>query len=288
MKPARKCVGACGLLVTLCLIQTPGVDGQSGRRLEGRVTDFPGLDVREAGIAGATVTLLADDRVQTAVTDQSGEFVFTDLTAATRYVEASSGGYFSASMPITDATPERVLVNLEVWSCSGGCPLAYDVRDRSIHYEQRRDRAQLAGAIAEFSGPLLANVSLTLRKGDLSAGEGKWPAAPYRPPSMRDREFRYVNVAQTVSNSKGEFQFAGLEPGWYSLDAEKSGFYSEKLKFWIARETLTRPSRIEMLRTGPGQPSPYRLPVAVPSIDITPTVETPSAMELLPLKTPSK
>jgi hypothetical protein len=242
-----------GLLGAICSLLTSAAYGQSSRQLEGKI-----LEAFGGGIPGITVTLYSDDRVRTTMVDGDGDFVFTGLTAPARYLEASSKGFRSSSIPITDNTAQPVSVTLDVGSCSGGCLLVHDVRDHSVHYEERSGSEQLTGSVSEFSGPLLRNISVNLKRAaaDLDAPQTSSPDWQ-RGPSMNQRRFRFVDVARMITNEKGEFQFTGLKPGWYSLTVGDVSYYDETVKFWIARETLTRPSRIEMAGIGPGHASPF-------------------------------
>jgi protocatechuate 3,4-dioxygenase beta subunit len=61
---------------------------------------------------------------------------------------------------------------------------------------------------------------------------------------MRARAFKETVVAEVSPNEKGEFRFSDLEPGWYALRATREGYSSEYVQFWVARETLTRLSRL--------------------------------------------
>lgn len=281
MKAARKCIEVFCLLVILCIFRTSVTYSQSGRVLEGIVVDQAG-----GQIAGAKVTLFSDDRVRTATTDGDGEFRFTGLVAPVHYLEASSAGFFIESISLTDIKPDRVSITLSVGECTQ-CGTFHDVRERSVQYEERLGREQLAGTVSEFAGAAMTHTSLTLMKADLNGPEAQWPS-PYRSPSMNERGFQYSYSMQAFSDEKGEFHFTGLEPGWYALYAESAGHNIEKAKFWIARETLTKLSRIEMVSTGPGQPSPFRPQGEFPLIQVSPPGEIPATIEMLPLKAPPK
>jgi hypothetical protein len=265
MNLARERPILCSLLAATCWLVGSVAHGQSGRRLEGRILDETG-----AWIPEATVTLYSDDRVRTTTADGDGTFVFTGLTVPLRYVEASSTGFLSSSISMTDGVAEPISITLHVGSCAS-CPIvesAVDVRAGSVDYEERSGREQLTG-----SGPLLRNTSLNLMKAGLEATERTLPTR--RSPAMKERSFKYAFVAQVVSNEQGEFRFAGLEPGWYSLEAVHDGYDHEIAKFWIARETLTRLSRIEMLPRDPSQPSPFR------SISETPLAPSRDTRDLI-------
>jgi hypothetical protein len=229
-----------GLLVGACLLFVSAAHGQSGTGLAGRVVDHRG-----GGIPGASVTLFSDDRVRTTKTNYLGDFTFADLTGPAPYIEVVSKGYYSASVAVTNIAPQPLTVTLTVGSGSQ-CPAPDDEDFPSAYYEERSSNVQLTGTVVEFSGPPLANASLRLERADLTAPSGRWPD-PTRVPAMRERDFKYVFVAQATSTEKGEFQFADLEPGWYSLTAAHGDYYIGILRFWIARQNLTRTARIHLV-----------------------------------------
>ena len=236
----RQRLGVCGLLVGLCLRFGSTGYCHSGTRLEGRVSDLSG-----GAIPNATVTLFSDDRVRTTKTDADGEFLFASLPPVTRYLEVSSNGFFSVSIPITDATPERVSVTLWVGEGSGCPPYTFDVSP-SAAYEERSSKVQLAGSVGDTKDVSLAYAHLSLVKANLDARQARWPDS-HRIPAMKERFFKEGVVAELTTNEKGEYQFSSLEPGWYTLIAAHDGYYDGSAKFWIARDNLTRPSRIRLV-----------------------------------------
>lgn len=232
------------LLLGVWLLSTIAVRGQSLTRMEGKILDQGG-----AGIAGATVTLFSDDRARTVKAGEGGEFTFSGLKAPAHFLEASSPGFFSGSVPITNQTGGPVTIVLAV---GGGSQCAIEVVLLSYSeatYEDSSSKVQLTGTVTDFLDAPLPNASLNLMKADLSVPEAKWPGGLSRVPSMTERRFRFWSVAQGSSNERGEFEFAGLEPGWYSLLASHEGYHEQIAKFWIARETLTRTTRIHLNRT---------------------------------------
>jgi Carboxypeptidase regulatory-like domain len=237
----RKRLRVSGLLLGACTLFISATYGQSSTRIEGKVLDQTG-----APIWNATVTLFSDDRVRTTKVDDDGKFVFVGLTAPTHYLEASSSGFLSASISVTDKTSGPVSVVLRVGESNGQCLPIADSYPRAS-YEERSGNAQLAGKVVEFSGPPLASATLTLRRAEfvplLVDGQDVYPTPP-----MRKRQFSYAFAADTISNEKGEFQFTDLEPGWYSLEVAHDGHNGGSTKFWIARENLTRPAEINLLR----------------------------------------
>jgi hypothetical protein len=205
------------------------------------------LDPWDGIIAGADVTIFSDYRVLTTKTNGYGSFEFALVPPNTRYIEASSQGFASVSIAVTGKTAEHLSFALWPGQFSGPTPLCSPPRNvapPSASYEERSRDAHLTGSVTDPSGAPLANTSLTLSKVDFDAPLENAPH-PYGL-SMRARAAysRQTAIAEIVSNAKGEFQFAELDPGWYTLKAARDGYSNGFVEFWIARENLTSLSRI--------------------------------------------
>jgi hypothetical protein len=218
--------------------------GQSGPGLEGTVLDQSG-----GIIPGADVVLLSDDRVLTTKTNERGIFQFVNLPASVPYIEVSSPGFASASIPITHQTSQPLPITLWVGQYSGPAitqcaPNMLPVPLPSVSYEQRSGNVQLAGIVTEVSRVPAPFTSLTLLQADLNVPpvSGRNPASTRGMKSFSNERI----IAEIVSNGKGEFQFTDLEPGWYTLRAARDDS-SARVSFWVARENLTRLSRIYLL-----------------------------------------
>jgi hypothetical protein len=153
------------------------------------------------------------------------------------FLEASSRGFLSASVSITNQTTGPITIVLSVGYCTH-CSCTPFI-DPSASYEERPGKVQLTGTVVDFSGLALPNASLNLMRADLNTPERRSPGPP-RDPSMTERRFQFTYLAQTTANEKGEFQFSGLEPGWYSLTVGHEGYNVQIARFWIARESVTR------------------------------------------------
>lgn len=257
MRAVRKSLDVYAVLAAVCFVIPFSVLGQSATQRHGTVVDQSG-----GNISGATVTLFFDDRVRTAKTDDHGSFVFSGSPGPARYIEASATGFASVSIPLGDKSSDELLITLAVGGCSGPCLTVvtlserfvnYEETKRSVNYQERSGPEQLSGTVGEYLGSPLVWASLVLRKADLDGPQAAQSFAN-RNLSMLQRNFQYSDAAETVSDENGKFHFAGLEPGWYSLEVNYADYPKETRNFWIARETLTQPSPIEMLR--PGGPSP--------------------------------
>jgi protocatechuate 3,4-dioxygenase beta subunit len=240
-----KCLNVVGSLVAVCLLFAPGVHGQSEARLEGTVFDASG-----APIVGADVTVFAGERVMAKKTNQAGVFEFTVIPANARFIEASSPGFASDSRALTEKRPEQVSFVLSPGTFSGvtlPCSPPSDLPPPSASYEERRDKAQLTGSVASPSGAPVADASLTLSKADLDARSDTGPHPRRASMRQRVRPSTEVVISRGVSNAKGEFQFTELDPGWYTLEATRDGYSDGFVQFWVARENLTRLSRIYLV-----------------------------------------
>jgi hypothetical protein len=242
------------LLAAICVVSASAAFGQSETQLRGRVWDQSG-----GYIAGATVTLFSDDRVRTTKSDGDGKFAFFGLSSPGRFLEVSEPGFRFASLQVGDKPPDEFSITLLV----GGCPQCPVVVALSavpaakdplfVQHEERSGREQLSGTVVGYPGTDVPKASLVLRKANLTGDQAiKSFTNPNR--AMRERNFEYALVAEKISDENGDFQFDGLEPGWYLLEVNYANYYPEIRDFWIARETLTRPSRIEFSR--PIRPSP--------------------------------
>jgi hypothetical protein len=248
MSFARKHRSVSGLLLGACLLCPSAVRGQSGPSLQGTVLDRTG-----GIIPGADVILFSDDWVLTTKANENGIFRFASVPPHIRYVEASSPGFFSRSIAMTEQNPERLSFTL--WVGEGNMPARTEcsppdnMLPPAVSYEERSYNVQLTGTVTDLSRVPLAFAIITLLRVDLDA-----PLAERDRPrglAMKDRFLKERPVAEVSSNDKGEFQFSDLESGWYRLKAEQEGYSKATVNFWVARETLTRLSRIYLFSVPP-------------------------------------
>jgi protocatechuate 3,4-dioxygenase beta subunit len=254
MIDARKRLSVSGLLLG-AVLSISNVRGQSRATLEGTV-----LDIGRGPVADANVTLFSDERVLTTKADVVGKFKFAPLPSGAHYIEVSAPGFFSDSISVKDDTRE-VSFALEP-ATSGGVLLACfpSIPPTSVSYEERRGNAQLIGTVTEPLGSPVPHTSITLLRSDLDApfDHGKNQS---RHLGMKQRYFKESVAAQIDSDEKGEFQFAALESGWYTLTAAHEGHETGSARFWVARETLTRVTRVNLFpRPLPDWPNCGRVP----------------------------
>jgi hypothetical protein len=242
------------LIVGVSLLCNLGAYGQSVKQVKGSVS-YEGGDV----ISGATVILITEDHIWTSKTNLDGEFDFTNFAVPAGYIEVYSAGFFPQRIAITDTTLQPLKVTLRIGETTN-CVVPITVP--LVYYEDRSGKAQLTGAVAEYAGAPLSHATLTLKRSGLRD-----------PLEVRDAwmSSKETTVAYANSDEKGEFQFEGLEPGWYSLTVDHSNYNREVLRFWIARQNLTRTIRIHLKPEGVtgceptifGQPSAV-LPLILP------------------------
>jgi protocatechuate 3,4-dioxygenase beta subunit len=255
MKLLRERVSFSSLALGICLLCVSAAFGQSGTRLEGRVMDETG-----GPVPGATLTLYSDDRVSTTRADWDGKFVFINLPAHPRYLEASSPGFLDTSISIVGKAPEEVTFTLQVGKAPWGpivigcvspilLSLPPSVSPPTVSYEEQSGNVRVIGSVGDSSGAPLPNATVALWRADLNAPLATGPDTQLDP-SMRERAFKHTLVAQMTSNEKGEFQFTDIEPGWYTLKGGHNNS-SGGAEFWIARETLTRLTRIYLFDVAP-------------------------------------
>ncbi len=237
-----------GILLGACLLCVSAAGSQVATRLGGRLTGRV-LDETGAVVYGANVTLFSDDRVRTTKADDNGEFAFATLPSGARYLEVSSPGFIAGFLYITAKTRQQVLFNLRVGS-GGGPYVTCDegkIVPPSASYEEQSGKVRLAGTVGDAWGGTLAGTTVTLIQ-----------TAPDAPPVTKQANFggstmqvsspKETIIAEVIPNEKGEFQFSDLEPGWYTLKATHDGYWDGRwgdgTRFWIARENLTKLSRI--------------------------------------------
>jgi hypothetical protein len=200
-----------GLCLFMFSVAFPAcVYGQSSAQIKGVIRG-----PQSAVIAGVTVNLLSVERARTTKTDESGKFEFSDLPLSTYELQVRQAGVkpvavqeISFSEPV--ARQISIVLHLATPECLPKIQAAY---------EDRADKTNLAGKIAEFSSSASPVKNATLTATRIETGTT-----------------RVVN-----SNEKGDFQFVSLELGKYTLKVSHQK-YSELagIDFWVTRENLTR------------------------------------------------
>jgi hypothetical protein len=224
-------VVACSLLAAVFDLDescpwTKGVLGttaraQSEATLSGVITYTFG-EQQTGPIPDATLRLYSADRVLETKTDKHGHFGFANVAPATYQLEAAHPGFKTRkveAIQVTNQNAKPLSITLAVANMD--C-----IDETSISYADRVAGKGLIGVALDSKQPL-ADVQV-----DLVSVSG---------PGV---------LASRWSNSKGEFQFANLEPGQYLLRVSHPGYHNELTEsFWIVRESGTRVV-IGMLRHG--------------------------------------
>lgn len=197
------------------------VRAQSETTLSGVITYTYG-DQQTGPIPDATVRLYSADRVLQTKTDKHGQFGFANVAPATYQLEAAHPGFKTRKLEaiqVTNQNAKPLSITLAVanMDCVG---------ETSIFYADGVAGKTLIGVALDSKQPL-ADVQVDL----VSA-------------------FGTHELASRRSNSKGEFEFANLEPGQYLLRVSHPGYHDELTEsFWIVRESGTRVV-IGMLKQG--------------------------------------
>jgi len=210
MRSLRKRLALYGLLLASCALNALIAHGQSGVRLTGTVRDGSG-----AYIPNALVRLFSADNVQATKTDAAGRFEFTGLSSGTYDLQALADGFLTKTVEDVqvddqDVGPIQLIAPPGVHS--GRCVVALKVPG-DLSYEHRSDKTNLVARILDTSGNPLPKATLNL--------------------AMAGRD------ETKSSDDKGEFQFAGLGPGKYTLRVSLEGYWSESRNLWVTRQNLT-------------------------------------------------
>ena len=178
---------------------------------------------QSAVMAGVTLNLLSVERARTTKTDESGKFEFLDLPLSTYELQVNQAGVKpvpAQEISFSEPTVRHVSIVLQL-AASECFPKI------QAAYEDRIDRTNLAGKIAEYSPSASPVKDATLTVTHIVTGAT-----------------HVVN-----SNERGDFQFVSLEPGKYTLKVSHQE-YSELagIDFWVTRGNLTRLPTVYMFR----------------------------------------
>jgi hypothetical protein len=204
------------LLLTVCFLSGAAKNSHNRARVSGVVVDQTG-----AVITGASVSLLSLDRVREAITDESGQFEFSDLPLGSHDVRATHQWFKPESIEgvhLGGGEVQKLSITLQLGSA--GCNFV-----STANYEKRTGRVDLIGAVADhWDGPVdHATVTAT------SLGSAR----------------RHV----VTTGKNGGFQFAGLERGKYILKVSHERYIEQPgINFWITRANLTMLTPIYILQ----------------------------------------
>lgn len=200
------------------VIPLPCLYGQSTAQIRGVVRGPQGVV-----IIGAKVNLLSLERARKTITGGSGKFEFLDLPLSTYELQVSQAGFtLEPAQKISFNEPVLRQISIDLQLASSEC-----FPNIQAAYEDRSDKTNLVGNIADFSSPGSPVKNATLTATHIETGT-----------------MHVVN-----SNEKGDFQFVNLEPGKYTMKVSHHE-YSELsgLDFWVTRENLTRLPTVYIFR----------------------------------------
>ena len=158
-------------------------------------------------------------------------------------------------MLVTDETPKPVVLRLRPGEASG-CfvrpelakvngigylPLGGPPK-HPVSYEARAGDVQVTGTVGDAWDGVLADTVVNLtQSGDPNAPLPETVTVG----SPRDLRIPEI-IGQVISNDDGKFEFSklNLQPGWYAVTPIHEGYLSEVAIFWVARENLTKLSRV--------------------------------------------
>lgn len=205
---------------------------QSGTALSGVVIDRSG-----AVIPKASLRLYSKNRMAEVMSDETGQFEFSNLSPGTYRLEAKKLGFETATIQplhiaVGEAQVPPLTVTLDVGvtaNCGDGSSVSYE--------ERTHDGAPLVGRIQPK--PPAPKPIMT------------WPSAPkplatwpYIPFSQATVELLKADTKQLVASTHadvhGKFEFTGIAIGEYVLRAKYKGYYDAlSVKFQINRQDVT-------------------------------------------------
>lgn len=229
----------------VCVAVSPLIhtQAQSGATLAGVLVDKSG-----AVIAGASVYLYSNNRTTQVVSDETGQFEFSNLSPGTYRLEVKKSGFETATIqPLHIAAAEAQVPPLTITmdiGVTGSCS-----ESSSVSYEERtHGGAPLVGRIQPK--PPAPEPVMT------------WPSAPKPPATWPYVPFSRATVellsagtnhvvASTHPDVHGRFKFTGIAVGEYVLRAKYKGYYDAlSVKFEINRQDVTD---VAMPMVAPGE-----------------------------------
>ncbi len=192
--------------------------GQSTAQIRGVVRDPQG-----AAFRGVTLNLLSLQRARKTETNENGKFEFLDLPLSSYELQVRQAGVVQVPVQeISFSEPGVRQVSIVLQPAASDC-----FPKTQAAYEDRSDKTNLVGNIADFSSP----------------------GSPVKNATLTATHIETGTMHVVSSNEKGNFQFVSLEPGKYTLRVSRQK-YSELvgIGFWVTGENLTRLRTIYMFR----------------------------------------
>jgi hypothetical protein len=219
MKAARSLALVLFLLTTDFFFPTHIAFSQSAYTIRGQVLDETG-----GWVPGASVRLYSAQRVLNLRADGDGRFEFTNLVKGNYELMGSSAGFIQGTVDfeIAEKAPEPFLIILHVGTGARCTVVSLEEQSAEVvgpvgvdlSYEKRSGKSDLEGVVRDELGSRLSNVTLKL--------------------------VRIGASHETTSNDKGEFSYAGLEPGKYILYSPLAGYWDAPQSVWVTSSNLAR------------------------------------------------
>jgi hypothetical protein len=170
-----------------------------------------------------TLNLLSLQRARKTETNENGKFEFLDLPLSSYELQVRQAGVVQVPVQeISFSEPGVRQVSIVLQPAASDC-----FPKTQAAYEDRSDKTNLVGNIADFSSP----------------------GSPVKNATLTATHIETGTMHVVSSNEKGNFQFVSLEPGKYTLRVSRQK-YSELvgIGFWVTGENLTRLRTIYMFR----------------------------------------
>jgi len=195
----------------------PVAQSQSGVALTGKVKDQTG-----GGVQGASVRLYSIKGLRETKADIDAAFEFTHLDSGKYQIEVTFPGFFQVTqdIEISDQAPAPIGITLRV-GFGGHCTVRglsegerFFSPGTDNSYVKRVDKIDVRGLVRDDVGSALAGAAVKLDRGG--------------------------QIRMATSNTKGEFEFSGVEPGKYILTSSQTGFWDISRYLWIMQENLAK------------------------------------------------
>jgi hypothetical protein len=219
MRASRGIVLLLGFLMCTYPLCKLSAGSAPGAKVRGVVLDQSG-----GYVADASVILFSGEFVIQTKSDDHGRFEFSDISPGEFEMEIAAPGFRTESIAGIHVANEDVgglSIILRVGEGTGVCVTAMSASaarafgtSSGVSYEKQIDDTNLKGVILDLDGRPLPNVTFYLSK----SGQ----------------------TQITTSNGKGEFQFAELKSGKYTLEISRDGYRGKLQSLWIVNRNLTK------------------------------------------------
>jgi hypothetical protein len=219
MRASRVIALLFGFLICIYPLCKLSLGSAPGVKVRGFVSDQSGGYIPEA-----SVILFSGEFVIQTKSDDHGRFEFSDVSPGEFEMEIAAPGFRSESVAGIHVAHEDVggiSIILRVGEGNGGCVAGLSETaaravgpSGGVSYEKQIDDTNVKGIIMGLDGMPLSNATFYLSK----SGQ----------------------TQVTTSNGRGEFRFAELMSGKYTLRISRDGYQGESRSLWIVNQNLTK------------------------------------------------